>query len=336
MTGDMSIIPTRRRRSRVGPPRRPFGESADDDRFGYVIEAAESLRKSAWAALARRTVLGAVFAALLATGLTLAAALVGPTGDGPIWTFGLGFVLFLAIMVAVWEFRLSDLVAAYRNGYKELVMPMVAAHFGTFRYDRTGCVPSIDIRDSATLPDHHWHRSEDHLSGEYSGVKIEFAEVTLLQPGRNHPMPIHRALCVRIAAWKRLAGKTVLRREIDSPDSGQVDLPEGLEGATPPGGTDTGGFDILATAESDAVRLATPTLLGALTTLAEGLGSGTVRAAIYGECLFIAVPVDLDLFEPPPMTRSLRHDTGLRVLTGQFAAITRIVDVLKSDPNAPF
>ncbi len=332
----MSIIPTRRRRSKVGPPRRPFGESADDERFGYAIEAAESLRKSAWVALARRTVLGAAFAALAAAGLSMAAALAGPIGEDPVWTYGLGVTFFVAIMIAIWEFRLSDLVAAYRNGYKDLVMPMIAGHFGSFQYDRTGCVPGYDIRESGTLPGHHWHRSEDHFSGVYSEVKIEFAEVTLLQPGRNYPMPFHRALCVRIAAWKRLAGMTILRRETGSPGVGQVELPDGLRETTPPAGNDAGGFDILASEDAEAARLATPALLEALTTLAEGLGDGTVRAAFYADCLFIAVPVDLDLFEPPPMTGSLRRYTGLRVLAGQFAAIVRIVDILKSDPNAPF
>ena len=96
------------------------------------------------------------------------------------------------------------------------------------------------------------------------------------------------------------------------------------------------GFAVFATADAEAVRLVTPGLTEWLAALADGLGAGNMRAAFCGDCLFIAVPTDLDLFEPPPMSRSLRRYTGLRVLAGQFAAIVRIVDALKSDPNAPF
>lgn len=329
----MSIVPKRRRRPKVGPPRVPFGEQPDDERFGAVIQIAETFRKAARMAMAMRLlVLGALIVLVIFALMTLMEA-VDSNKWGQALTFVLGPILAISAGIALWELWLRRPLIAYRREFKALVMPMIAAHFGDFRYDPDGYMASGELQRSGVVPEYRFQQSEDHFRGEYGGVGIEFADVTLSQPGRNHPIHVFQGLCVRIAAWKRLDGEVLLLRQPES------DADDGFKPPAELGRVETaadGGFALYASEDAEAVQLVTPELTEWLAALADGLGDGSVRAAFHGGGLFVAVPADLDLFEPPPMSRSLIRYSGLRVLAGQFAAIMRIVDALKSDPNAPF
>ncbi len=69
----------------------------------------------------------------------------------------------------------------YAKAYKTEILPSIAKLFGNMTYNIKGCLPLDILKSSKIIPSHDKVKSEDHFSGTYKDVNIEFCEMKMTE-----------------------------------------------------------------------------------------------------------------------------------------------------------
>ena len=221
----------------------------------------------------------------------------------------------------------------YISAYKTRILPVIAASFGEFRYEETGQIEVQRLRGSTLLPSYDYYESEDMFVGRYKGVDVELAEVRLRKQrgtGKTrHTVTVFKGLFALLSVHKAFSGKTIVKRDagavvnwlgkqFDDTERVVLEDPEFEQR-----------FEVYATDQIEARYLLTPAFMERLTQLATDLGGGQLQAAFYNERLFLMVPNDGNLFEPPSMTTTIRKKTGVLRIARELENVLSMIDILK-------
>ena len=223
----------------------------------------------------------------------------------------------------------------YISTYKSQVLPVIAGTLGSFTYDEKGKIGESRLRGSTLLPHYDDYKSEDKFTGSYKGVDIELAEVKLTREqgsGKDRKtVTVFKGLFALLSTHKTVNGKTVIKRDAGAIVNWLGEKFGGMERVSLEDPAFEERFEVYGTDQIEARYLLTPAFMERLTALAMHMGDGRLQAAFYDEQLFVMVPNQKDLFEPPSIFTSVLKDTGVARISRELGDVLSIIDILKLD-----
>lgn len=127
-------------------------------------------------------------------------------------TTELDILAFPAIAAAGTFVLRRFILKGYTNRVKELLVPRVLAHFGTFDYTHKPARTAFrHITTNGLLPSHTSAKSEDLITGQYRGQPISIVDVTLERKQGKNSKTVFQGLVVQCAYPHALTGEYSLR-----------------------------------------------------------------------------------------------------------------------------
>ena len=241
----------------------------------------------------------------------------------------------------------------FRRGYKEKLLPAIAAYFGHFSYDAEGGIRMSRLNESTLIPSHDRYRHEDLFAGSYRDVGVEFCEAKLTErrgSGKNRrTVTVFNGVFVLLTMNKNFKGKTVVRRDAGKLGNWFQNTFSSLEPVKLEDPEFEKQFEVYSDDQVEARYLLTPAFMTRLMDLCRAMGANRLEAAFFGAQLLIKLPasnaarvssdplVNLHavlggtggMFEPGSIFRSVRDTAAVRRITDEFKTILSIVDLLK-------
>ncbi len=223
----------------------------------------------------------------------------------------------------------------YISNYKSQILPVIAGTLGSFQYTESGKIGIDRLQGSTLLPHHDDYKSEDKFTGSYKGVDVELAEVKMTREqgsGKDRKtVTVFKGLFALLSTHKTVNGKTVIKRDAGAIANWLGEKFGGMERVTLEDPAFEEKFEVYGTDQIEARYLLTPAFMERLTTLATHMGNGRLQAAFYDEQLFVMVPNEKNLFEPPSIFTSVLKDAGVTRITRELGDVLSIIDILKLD-----
>ncbi len=221
---------------------------------------------------------------------------------------------------------------AYRSGYKNRIMPVLAEFIGDFRYDDDGTIPMATLQPSGLIPSHDTYHSEDRFTGSYKGVDVEVAEAKLTETqgsGKNRrTVTKFRGLFVLLSVHKKFKGVTQARQDMGLFNAlrGKFSKYERVHLEDP---RFEKLYEVFASDQIEARYLLTTAFMDRVLNLAELYGGGRITFAFYDDKLLLMVPVQRNQFEPANVFEPVIRIAALRRTLREFHTVCSIVDELK-------
>lgn len=231
-------------------------------------------------------------------------------------------------------------VRQYISSYKDKVLPKVARTLGNLTYNREGKIAAPDMKPSDILPRYDRYTSEDHFSGRYKGVDLQFSEIELEVKRRGRRRSYHVTVFKGLAILlttnsKKFYGHTILSRNRNSLIEWAKEKTSDLERADLVDPEFEKMFDVFTNDQVEARYLIDPVMIEKIKKLYKEYSGDEISAAFYnnGQVLFL-IANDKNHFEPANIKHRATNLTTIKRLKNEIGHILSIIDRLELyDPS---
>jgi hypothetical protein len=186
------------------------------------------------------------------------------------------------------------------------------------------------------LPSYDHEVCEDHISGPYKGLEIELVEVSLrklkkLRRSKEDYKEVFSGLLIKLDVAKNFKGKTII-----AADGGFIkniinEMGQELEHIKLEDPEFENVFEVYSDDQVDARYLLTTSFMERLMDVRKVFNSDKMKCSFFDKSLFLAVPLDKDMFEPGPINKPEDFIDDAKSLLKEIQAIFDISDTLKLD-----
>lgn len=240
----------------------------------------------------------------------------------------------IAYAGAVWWWVRAP-VREYINSYKDKVLPRIARMLGNLRYDRNGMIPVGRMLPSDILPRYDRYTSEDHFSGRYKGVDLQFSEIELevKRRGRKRTyyVTVFKGLAILLTTnSKKFYGHTILSRNRSSLIEWMKEKTSNLERADLVDPEFEKIFDVFTNDQVEARYLIDPVMIEKVKKLYKEYSGDQISAAFYneGQVLFL-IANEKNHFEPANIKNRATNLTTVKRLKNEITHILAVIDRLE-------
>ena len=217
----------------------------------------------------------------------------------------------------------------YARAYKKDILPDIARLFGNFDYDVKGKIPMEAMKPSKVVPKHTSYKSEDHFTGSYKGVSIDFSEIDLKKKSGKRTVTVFKGLAILLTSGTRkFHGHTILTKDQgkiggwfkkQTSNMARADLvdPE-FERL----------FDVFTTDQVEARYLIDPLIVENLKALYTDYSGDKMMGAFYDDHFLILIGSKVNHFEPASIETPATDAESLLAMKHEIAQILSIVDRL--------
>ena len=222
-----------------------------------------------------------------------------------------------------------ELSTAYRQRYKEQVLPRLAAGFGKLAW-RVAEPPLVELGRHRLFPDWDDCDADDEIYGEYRGLPLSIIEMKLTKGSGDDKRTVFSGLTCSVTLPRGLSGTTVV-----VPDRGILgNMSERLRGGPcqPVRLEDPvfeKAYEVYGSDQISARALLTPAFMTRFMALAASGHFGAPAALIQDNRLLMALGVQgRDLFEPPSYRKPAAGREALAQLHDDIAAVLKAADAV--------
>ena len=195
----------------------------------------------------------------------------------------------------------------YAKAYKVEILPKIAKFFGNLTYDHKGKTGMEEMQPSNIVPRHHKYSSEDHFSGEYKGINLEFSEIELKQRRRSGKrtryVTVFKGLSILLnTKHKRFFSHIIITRDQNKVTEWFKEKTSKLERAQMVDPEFEKTFDAYTNDQVEARYLIDPIMIEKLKELYKEYHGKGMSAAFYDNKMLILINSDYNHFEPADLT----------------------------------
>lgn len=228
----------------------------------------------------------------------------------------------------------------YTKAYKIDILPKIARLFGDFTYNVAGKINMGLMLPSKIVPGHNIYDSEDHFRGEYEGITMEFAEITLKQRTRSgkstSTVTTFKGLAVLLdTKHKRFFGHTTIEQNSGKMMQWLKEKTGGMERADMVDPEFEKIFDAWTNDQVEARYLIDPLMIEKLKGLYAEYDGQKMAAAFYENKMLILVASKRNHFEPAGIYTPATDPVSILTMKKEVGEILSIIDKLSLyDPKA--
>lgn len=217
----------------------------------------------------------------------------------------------------------------YARAYKKDILPEIVCLFGNFQYDMKGKIPMDAMKPSKVVPKYTSYRSEDHFSGAYKGVGIQFSEIELKKKSGKSTVTVFKGLAILLTnGTRKFHGHTILTK-----DQGKIGgwFKKQTSNMTRADLVDPEFerlFDVFTTDQVEARYLIDPRIVENLKALYNDYSGDKMMGAFYDDHFLIMIGSKVNHFEPASIQTPATNEESLLAMKHEIAQILSIVDRL--------
>ncbi|MEM7329096.1 MAG: DUF3137 domain-containing protein [Pseudomonadota bacterium] len=218
----------------------------------------------------------------------------------------------------------------YKRAYKEKVLPQIVSLFGPFRYRESGKIAASAMRPSKILPEFTSYESEDHFSGRYRKVEIEFAEIELMAGRKKHQRTVFEGIAILLSrGTKTFHGHTIITKDRGRLDRWWREKTDTLKRADLADPEFEKQFDVFTTDQVEARYLIDPRIIENIKALYREHGGTQLSVAFYDQHVLILIGSSKDHFEAANIKTPAFDQANILSLRNEIAQIISIIDQLE-------
>lgn len=228
----------------------------------------------------------------------------------------------------------------YAKAYKQEILPKLANLFGEFRYMLDGQIELYKMWPSKILPRHDRYKSEDHFSGTYKGVDIEFSEIDFQQrrrsKNRTRYVSVFKGLAILLdMKSKKFYGHTLLDKDRSKISEWFKEKSNKLKRANLVDPEFEKMFDVYTNDQVEARYLIDPVMMERLKGLQEEYQGQSMTAAFYDSKMLVLIQSKYNYFEPADLEIPATDPRSILSMKNEIGEILSLIDRLSLyDPNA--
>jgi hypothetical protein len=233
----------------------------------------------------------------------------------------------LAVLAFLWARRP---LRNYEKKIKALILPEVFAFFGPFKYETNGGIRKDIIRASRLFEDWRTCRFEDHITGNYEGINLEMAEITLQRKSR-HQDDRYIALQDLVLVFylgRRLGGHTIVTT---APSHLHPSAPRELPRVDITHSNFKQHFTAYGDNSHEAHDLLQVGLVENLIYLVQQPEVAELSCSFFENKLVVKISNRQNLFEPRPLKESALDTSDIRKFVAQTHAVLQIISTFAQD-----
>jgi len=221
----------------------------------------------------------------------------------------------------------------YATAYKKEILPEIAKLFGDLTYKLGGKIGMVSMKPSKIVPRHDRYQSEDHFSGEYKGVNLEFSEIELevkrRSKDRTYYDTVFKGLAIMLdIKQKRFYGHTILDKNKAAVFEWFKEKSAGLERAEMVDPEFEKYFDAYTNDQVEARYLIDPVMIENLNGLYREYEGNKMMAAFYNNKMLILVASNHNHFEPADLTVPAADPYSILNMKREVGQVLSIIDRL--------
>lgn len=211
---------------------------------------------------------------------------------------------------------------------KKHLLPDVFTFFGPFRYAVNGNLPVNVVRGSKLFENWQRIRFEDHISGNYDGLNLEMAEVTLQRKTKDKDQKYValKDLVIVFYLGRKLSGQTIITLK---------DHDQKMDKSLHPITIDHSHFERFFSAHSsnasEARDVITPHLAKSLINLHKQPEVFDLACSFIDNKLLLRISNRQNLFEPRTMFQSALDTQDVRKFLSQIHSVLTIVKAFSEE-----
>lgn len=224
---------------------------------------------------------------------------------------------------------------AYRNIYKQSVLPRIAAAYG-LDYQMDGRIPDRELRVSGLLPSYDSYRSEDYFSGTYKGAQLRCAEIVLTETRgsgkRRRTVTVFKGLAVIIALPRvRFYGHTIVVKNAIKLAEWMRETFGGLKRADLVDPVFEKTYSVFTNDQVEARYLLHPAMIERINTLDHAhAGAASALSIAYRDgCVFMLLPSHKNMFEPAGIDVPATDRAAVLSLRSHLSGVLGMIDQLE-------
>jgi hypothetical protein len=244
---------------------------------------------------------------------------------------GIGFYFVILSFGAMFWFIKKSIVT-YQNSIKNEIFPRILNFVGEFTFTAEVANKVELFRDSGLIPSYSIENSEDYISGEYGGVKIELFETHLQKrrTGKNsRRVTVFNGLIIKLSMNKKFNGKTLVKQDKGSVGNWFSTRSTKLANVKLEDPKFENLFEVYSSDQIEARYLLTVSFMERLLELAEIFENAKIELCFENEHLIITIPLRKPIFEPGPITQPEDFIDDAQNLLKEMYLIFQIIETLK-------
>lgn len=224
---------------------------------------------------------------------------------------------------------------AYRNIYKQSVLPRIAAAYG-LEYLMDGRIPDRELKVGGLLPSYDSYHSEDYFAGDYKGAHLRCAEIELTErrgSGKHRrTVTMFKGLAVIIALPRvRFYGHTIVVKNAIKLAEWMRETFGGLKRADLVDPVFEKKYSVFTNDQVEARYLLHPAMIERINKIDE-TNTGTTGAlsiAYRDGCVFMMLPASKPLFEPADIDVPATDRQAVLTLRSHLSGLLGMIDQLE-------
>ena len=236
--------------------------------------------------------------------------------------------LTLLVLGGLW-FWVTQPKRQYARAYKKDILPEIARLFGPFDYDVKGKISMEAMKPSRVVPKHTSYISEDHFSGAYKGVGIQFSEIELKKKSGKSTVTVFKGLAILLTnGTRKFHGHTILTKDQGKIGGWLKKQTSNMARADLVDPEFERLFDVFTTDQVEARYLIDPRIVENLKALYKDYSGDKMMGAFYDDHFLIMIGSNVNHFEPASIETPATNEESLLAMKHEIAQILSIVDRL--------
>ena len=245
---------------------------------------------------------------------------------------GLG-LYFIGFSFAAITWFIKKSVVAYQNSIKNQIFPRILSFIGDFTFSAEVSDKVKQFKDIGLLPTYSTETSEDNITGEYKGVKIELFETHLQnwkKRGKNSRLvTVFNGLIIHLSMNKKFSGKTLVKQDKGSVGNWFSKNSNKLENVKLEDPRFENSFEVFSSDQIEARYLLTVSFMERLLELIEIFDNAEIQLCFENDHLLMVIPLRKPIFEPGPITEPEDFIDDAQSLLKEMHLIFQIIETLQ-------
>ena len=245
---------------------------------------------------------------------------------------GLG-LYFIGLSFAATTWFIKRSVVAYQNSIKDQIFPRILSFIGDFTFSAHVRDRVEQYKSSGLLPNYSTETSEDNITGEYEGVKIELFETHLQKRKKRGKysvlVTVFNGLIINLSMNKKFGGKTLVKQDKGSIGNWFSKKSTKLENVKLEDPRFEKAFEVFSSDQIEARYLLTVSFMERLLELAEIFDNAEIQLCFENNNLLMLIPLRKPIFEPGPITEPEDFIDDSQNLLKEMYLIFQIIETLK-------